>query len=213
MTRAIAQELQASLNPVREAIRRLAAEGLVDHIPGAGAFVRKPDSSEILAFYELREALEPFAAAKAATRITEPELQILQGLCEEEHRIAKRLQHLGGHLQGRDLEAWFLAEEDFHTLVIRAARNSHFDRTIGHFRVLAQLFQGHQQLGVKVDLAVAARTWSGHVRLVRALSRRDDQAAAEFTRKALRVGAQTTLAAMGSSPTALASEFPRGSAV
>lgn len=193
VTRQIAQELGASLNPVREALGRLAAEGLIDHIPGAGSFVRTPDPEEILELYEFREAIEPFAARKAARSITEPELGVLRDICAEQHQLSRSIR-TGGHLEGDALDRWFGTEERFHAALIRAAGNRHFDRAITQSRVLTQLFQGHRTIGVHVDLRMAAHTWRSHRRLVRALESRDAEAAATCMLESLREGARTALA-------------------
>ena len=44
VNRVLATEIGVSVIPVREAINRLATEGLVEHVPGSGAFVRQADS-------------------------------------------------------------------------------------------------------------------------------------------------------------------------
>src|SRR5690242_601727 len=67
-----AKALGTSRGPVREAVSRLASEGLVEKIPGVGAFVRAPaDADELREVYQFREALECAAAELAATRLTE----------------------------------------------------------------------------------------------------------------------------------------------
>lgn len=196
VTRQIAQELGASLNPVREAIGRLAAEGLIDHIPGAGAFVRQPSPEDLLELYELRQAIEPFAARKAAASITEPELGLLRKLCDLQHQTVQGLERSGGTLDAEGLDRWLSLEERFHENLIRAARNRHFDRTIAHSRVLTQLFSGHRALGIQVDHSIAERTWIEHARLVEALERHDGEAAAKLMLDALVLGAQSALASI-----------------
>ncbi len=212
VTRQLAEEIGASLNPVREALGRLAAEGIIDHLPGAGSFVRRPELNEILELYEFRQALEPFAARKAAQAITAPELAILHEVCAHQHRVAENLRGRGnddgdggqangvaptgethGFLQGDDLMAWFEQEERFHNTLIGAARNRHFDRTIRNSRVLTQLFHGHRSLGVRVTLAVAARTWGIHLRIVRALENRNGDLAADLMHTALLAGANQSV--------------------
>ncbi len=195
VTRRLAQELGTSLNPVREALGRLAAEGLVDHVPGAGAFVRTLTPEEILELYELRQAIEPFAVRKAARSITEPELAALRELCAVQHRLAHSLRGSGGHLEGEDLDRWLATEERFHETLIRAARNRHFERALAHSRVLTRIFLGHRSLGVRVDLGTTARTWRFHKRLVEALERGDGDAAAASMHESLLRGAQAALTA------------------
>ena len=205
VTRQLASEVGASLNPVREALGRLAAEGIVDHLPGAGSFVRQPELNEILELYEFRQALEPFAARKAAQSISQPELAILSEVCDHQYQVAQSLRPrrlpptnlVAGstepHLQGDELLAWFEQEERFHSTLIGAARNSHFDRTIRNSRVLTQLFHCHRTLGLHVTHSVAARTWGVHLRIVRALEKRDGEAAAQLMHSALKAGANQSV--------------------
>lgn len=195
VTRQIAGEVGASLNPIREALGRLAAEGLVDHIPGSGAFVHMPTPAEILELYEFREAIEPFAAARAARLITDAELSLLQETCEAQHTIARSLKGNGGFLNEEGLEAWFVTEERFNRAIIHAARNRYLVRSIEQSRLLSRVFQSQRALGVKIDLRITARTWQVHCRLLRALQSRDSEAAAECVRDALKRGTRTVLAA------------------
>jgi DNA-binding GntR family transcriptional regulator len=193
VTRQIAQEIGASLNPVREAIGILATEGLLDHLPGAGAFVHAPRPEEIIDLYEFRQAIEPFAAQCAAQRVTASELVILKDICSHQHDMAGTLREPGSSLEGPALEAWFAAEEEFHETLFRAARNRYFDQALRRSRILGDLFRGHRVLGVRVDLRIAARTWQGHTRLARAIERRDGDAAAELVRSSLHHGLRTVL--------------------
>ena len=60
----IARELGNSRGPLREAIRRLTAEGLLRRSPTGGSLVMNFSRREIAEVYELREALEVYAAGK-----------------------------------------------------------------------------------------------------------------------------------------------------
>lgn len=62
----LARELGVSRTPVREAIRRLEAERLLEQRPRQGTYVRRPDAKELDELYELRCLVEPNAAARAA---------------------------------------------------------------------------------------------------------------------------------------------------
>ena len=62
----LAKELGVSRTPVREAIRRLEAERLLEQRPRQGTYVRRPDANELDELYELRCLVEPNAAARAA---------------------------------------------------------------------------------------------------------------------------------------------------
>lgn len=80
--RKLADRLQVSRTPVREAIRMLELEGLVSHLPRSGAVVSQINNSEVLEVYRIRAVLEGLAARMAAERITEGQLQQLAGLME-----------------------------------------------------------------------------------------------------------------------------------
>jgi DNA-binding GntR family transcriptional regulator len=192
VTRRIATELGVSLNPVREALGRLAAEGLVEHVPGAGSFVPSLEPQEVGELYEYREAVEPFAARKAARAIRPSELGLLSDLCDRQLTLARGLRG-SPPLHGADLDAWLACEERFHEILIRAARNRFLDAALERSRVLTRLFGAHRDLGVAVDLSAAARTWRSHRRIVAALARGDGDAAARHVHVALTAGARMAL--------------------
>ena len=54
VNRTLASELGVSVIPVREALNRLASEGLVEHIPGAGTYARSLDGREIIKLYSFQ---------------------------------------------------------------------------------------------------------------------------------------------------------------
>lgn len=70
----VAEEFDLSRTPVREAIRRLDAEGLVVTERNRGAMVRAVSVDEVLDLYELRARLEAYAAELAAERMSDDEL-------------------------------------------------------------------------------------------------------------------------------------------
>jgi DNA-binding GntR family transcriptional regulator len=88
----LAQSLQVSRTPVREALRRLNHEGLVRIVPNKGAFVRVLTLRDIREIYEVREALESFAAGQAALRMSPEPIRRLSQLAES---LKRRKNHLG----------------------------------------------------------------------------------------------------------------------
>jgi DNA-binding GntR family transcriptional regulator len=79
---ALSQRLGVSRGPIREALGRLAAEGLVTVRPRRGAVVHSLSSEDFLQAYQVREALEELAARLAVPRLTAQELDELQGLTD-----------------------------------------------------------------------------------------------------------------------------------
>lgn len=68
----ITSELGVSRGPVREAFRKLAAEGLVEIVPNRGALVRRLSRTDALELFQIRTELEALAARQAAIRIADP---------------------------------------------------------------------------------------------------------------------------------------------
>jgi DNA-binding GntR family transcriptional regulator len=84
----VARELGTSQAPVREALRGLAAIGVVEITPFRGARVRRPTRRELLEAYAVRSALETLAARLAVPRMTDEDLAELAGLMDRMHSAA-----------------------------------------------------------------------------------------------------------------------------
>ena len=74
----LAEDLGVSRTPVREAIRQLELEGLVVMVPRKGAYVAELSLRDMAEVFEMRAALDGLAAALAAERITEEEIDFLE---------------------------------------------------------------------------------------------------------------------------------------
>ncbi len=107
--------------PVREALRRLAQEQLVEVFPRRGMFVTSVDVRDLARISEVREALEPEAARLAAERATEAERDELSALGDQIKR-------------GADLMA---LDERIHRAVYKAAHNDLLEKTLSEYYVLA----------------------------------------------------------------------------
>ncbi len=79
----VAERLGASRLPVREALRMLEAEGLVEHEPNRGARVPLHGPREIDLMYQMRERLEPLALTESTPHLTCADLDRLEGLQEQ----------------------------------------------------------------------------------------------------------------------------------
>jgi DNA-binding GntR family transcriptional regulator len=76
-------QLGIGRTPIREALRRLALERLVEVYPRRGMFVTTVDVRDLARLCEVRAVLEPEAARLAAERATRPDLEVINGLIEE----------------------------------------------------------------------------------------------------------------------------------
>jgi DNA-binding GntR family transcriptional regulator len=120
--RALMRRLGLGRTPVREALRKLAQEQLVEVFPRRGMFVTGVDVRDLARISEVRAALEPEAARLAAERATDEELDQLAELSD---RI------VGG---GTDL---MTLDESIHRAVYAAAHNHLLEKTLGEYYVLA----------------------------------------------------------------------------
>jgi DNA-binding GntR family transcriptional regulator len=123
--RALIERLSIGRTPVREALRRLAQERLVEVYPRRGMFVSGVDVRELARISEVRAALEPEAARLAAERATDPERAALAGLLGE-------LEAKG--LGERELMA---LDERVHRAVYRCAHNDLLEATLEQYYVLS----------------------------------------------------------------------------
>ena len=76
----IADRLSLSRTPIREALRRLEAERIVEHRPRIGAVIRTLSQTEVVELYEMRLVLERTAAELAAKHVIEAEVDALASL-------------------------------------------------------------------------------------------------------------------------------------
>jgi DNA-binding GntR family transcriptional regulator len=122
----LAGEIGVSRTPVRDALRRLLADGLVESTRNRGTFVAEITSDDLHEVYHLRATLEGFAANRAATRITAEEITALEQLADE----MEALDHSGTDLEARTARFHALNTE-FHTVVVRAARSRRLEGMLG----------------------------------------------------------------------------------
>jgi DNA-binding GntR family transcriptional regulator len=167
----LAREIGISRTPVREAIRRLHLEGLVDQVPRYGTLVHTPDPREVRELYELLEPMYAWVGTAAARRITEEHLQLMQRLSEQMHQIARALRDRGTTaLRPHEVHSWLELDAIFYMVPVAAAGNRQIARVIRACR--AQLRIVVQTLP-PFELRVLARLYRLHGRLIRALRRHD----------------------------------------
>jgi DNA-binding GntR family transcriptional regulator len=134
---ALAEEFGVSRTPVREALRKLQAEGLIELRPRRGALVCAPSPREIRDAYEVRAELEGLAAGLAARRIQQQQLDALHDAQAEFREALERMIELRSTPgtafdPGVETERWVHANDGFHQAVQTAAANAVLVRTLLH---------------------------------------------------------------------------------
>lgn len=110
----LAESLGVSRTPVREALRRLGSEGLVEITPHRGARVVQWTAQDLIEIYQLRALLEGFGAATAAERMDSDDIDRLEKLCEDMEEVTRP------GLRG-DLERLTVLNSEFHSTILRSS--------------------------------------------------------------------------------------------
>jgi DNA-binding GntR family transcriptional regulator len=173
----LAAEYRLSRTPIREALRKLQAEGTVELVPNQGAVVRGTTMRDVREGYEVRAELEGMAAALAAAWITDEHLTQL--------RQAEEL--FRGAIEDSQSGTWARANDQFHEAVQAAAGNERLRRTI---RDLHKAFPRRLTWGaLEADSKLLAENVEQHHEILEAIERRDPDAAREAMRRhVLRAG-------------------------
>jgi DNA-binding GntR family transcriptional regulator len=119
----IRRELSIGRGPVREAIKRLALEDLIDIFPRRGTFASEIQITDLAAISEVRVDLEGRAAYLAALRINDEHLEELRELLGE----------LDERITGRDAQALMDLDASVHRFVYRCARNTYLEDATTRF--------------------------------------------------------------------------------
>ncbi len=194
VNRTLAQEMEVSLAPIREAINRLATEGLVEHVPGAGAFVRKSSPQDLEELYVLREAVESCAAAEAARNITQNQLDAIEEVLREFDVILDTIRLEKSQIATEMmLDQWLDCEERFHLIVVEAARNRLLAKVIEDYTALGQVFGVQRHRAAILSLAIAEETCRDHAAIAEAIRQRDGDTAHRLMSGHIRNGRKTVV--------------------
>ena len=172
--------LQVSRTPVREAMRRLEAEGLLEAGAGGGLCVAAYDAIAVRELYSVREQLEGAAAAMAASNADPHEIETLQSQVRAQAALPPEMQVHAGE------------NKLFHETVYRAAHNRFLLKSV-------QALQDAMILLGQRNFAVPGRIKSSiaeHHQIVKAIAARDPALAEEAARRHIRNGYASRLKAM-----------------
>ncbi|MGN6770420.1 MAG: GntR family transcriptional regulator [Rhizobiaceae bacterium] len=157
----LAEAIGVSRTPVREALRRLHAEGLVEFFENRGAFVAGWSRDEAEEVFDLRLVLECHAANRAALRLNPGQIERLVELTDrmERHSIGRE----------RDIAIVTDANNRFHGLIIEAAANRRLSAIISN---VVELSLSSRTFNIYSDVAFS-RSIAHHRELIEAFRERD----------------------------------------
>ncbi|HZK86694.1 MAG TPA: GntR family transcriptional regulator [Syntrophomonas sp.] len=165
----LADELGVSRTPVREALRKLELEGFIVMVPRKGAYVSDLTMKDVADVFEIRAALEGLAAALAAERITEEELETMERLLVEK----------GEAINLDDIGKLVAVDTKFHEAMYQASRNERLSAIISNLREQIQRFR-------LTSLSIPGRKEDSlreHRNLLEAIQARDIQLARQLAQE------------------------------
>ncbi|MBQ0040430.1 MAG: GntR family transcriptional regulator [Clostridiales bacterium] len=152
----LSEKMNVSRTPIREAIKRLADDGLVKVEPRRGAYVANISIKDMLDVFEVREDMEGFVAKLASERITDEQKKELAAIAAEYEAAIKR----------PDKETIIELDEKFHNYIVACCNNE----------TLAELINYVQELSLRFrylyydDFSVYAATADQHNNIMQAIN-------------------------------------------
>jgi DNA-binding GntR family transcriptional regulator len=186
---ALSAELGISYTPIREALKQLEAEGLVEHVPYRGVRVVQFRPEDILDIYAIRLVLEAQAAASAAQRITDAELEALRQLHD-------RMCQLHGVESLAEVRA---LNERFHLKIVEASGRTYLIRTLRAIWTWFPKMLWSQFLPDGDPPEREAQDNAEHAQILAALQARDPEAAERAIRHHIERARQTLIDALSQS--------------
>lgn len=159
----LAEQLSVSTTPVREALRDLASDGLLDFDPHRGAIVHELSWEELREVHELRAVLEPLALRRANERISDEELDVLRSLADDMEASG-------------DLAEWLDLNREFHLTIHAVAGSERLRDVLQELQDATTLYIGR---AAETDPRLMATSNREHRELIAALQDRDGGRAAE----------------------------------
>ena len=121
--RQLCEMLGISRTPLREALKVLAAEGLIELLPNRGARVRQLSEHDLGELFDVMGGLEALAGRLACENITDAEIAEIERLHYEMY----------GFYLHRDMHGYFRANQSIHQKIVEASRNAALRTTYANF--------------------------------------------------------------------------------
>ncbi len=175
----LADKMGVSRTPVREAIRKLELEGLVEMLPRKGAHVADLSVKDIMDVLEVRATLDGLATRLSASRITDEEIKELR------HQLAQFI----NYVEKDNLQGSIKKDVEFHDIIYRSSRNEKLIQISNNLREQVQRFR---VIYIK-DYSSSRELIREHTEILEAIASRDPAAAMECAQRHIKNQEETII--------------------
>lgn len=167
----LAQRYHMSKAPVREAIKRLMQEGLIQSIPGIGNVVTSITLKDVRELFEMRRILETAVVQRATEMASSEQLAQLEKLAGESYTLDTEESHI----------QWHMGNLEFHVRIAAISGNERLVRSLRSIMEEMSRLE-HMNLGMRADTAGMVQE---HLKILEAMRLRDGQLATERAMQAI----------------------------
>ena len=163
----LAEEISISRTPVREAINRLVADGIIIKKSQRGLYLIDPDPEQIKDNIDIRISLEKLAVEKCIERSTDEDIEEIINSFKEFEKALKQ----------KDYDACNKLDGEFHFLIAQMSKNSHLMSLLNGLSAFFQLVRNEEKKSHPQKKNIG--TLKEHRRIAKAIKYRDISAAKE----------------------------------
>lgn len=165
----LAEKMGVSRTPVREAIRKLELEGLVEMYPRKGALVANLSVKDIMDVLEVRATLDGLASSLSAARITDEEIKELKHVQSQ----------FMNYIDKDNLQGSIKKDVEFHDIIYRSSRN---DKLLQIANNLREQIQRFRVIYLK-DFSSTSELVKEHTDILDAIIRQDTEASRDYAQR------------------------------
>ncbi len=163
----LAEQITISRTPVREAINRLVADGIIIKKSQRGLYLIDPEPEQIKDNIDIRISLEKLAVEKCIERSTDEDIEVISNSLKEFEKA----------IQQKDYDACNELDSEFHALIAQMSRNSRLMGLLDDLSAFFQLIRKEEKK--KYPEKMNKCTLKEHRRIAKAIKNRDILAAKE----------------------------------
>lgn len=182
----ITRALGISRTPLREVLKRLHSEGLVEIVPRKGAFIATVDKEDVKHLFEAREVIETTFLVRGAKNIPRKDMERFQHMFRAAEERIQRARGERNSITER-MSDYLAVDREFHRALIEAARNPYWTKLYQNIRDKMQVFgyrmthmpdqlprlceqhNGIVQAVLEEDFSMARRKMRDHIRYVKSV--------------------------------------------